>query len=64
MFKSFQVNVPLDDTQLVGLSNAGGCAGPVWGAVTARCLLRNASYEYPCERSFLRHTELLAHFAF
>eukprot|EP00983_Pelagomonas_calceolata_P017771 558043-Pelagomonas_calceolata.AAC.1 len=29
----YQVYVPLVHTQLMGLSNAGSCVGPVWGVV-------------------------------
>eukprot|EP00983_Pelagomonas_calceolata_P070620 1150858-Pelagomonas_calceolata.AAC.4 len=29
----YQVYVPLVHTQLMGLSNAGSCVGPVWSAV-------------------------------
>eukprot|EP00983_Pelagomonas_calceolata_P060567 1146440-Pelagomonas_calceolata.AAC.3 len=37
MFSLFQVYVPLVHTQLMGLSNAGNCVGPVW----VLCLLHN-----------------------
>eukprot|EP00983_Pelagomonas_calceolata_P076135 1153289-Pelagomonas_calceolata.AAC.2 len=33
LFNLYQVYMPLVHTQLMGLSNAGSCVGPVWGAV-------------------------------